>query len=74
MSTMIAEVYDAFKDAGANDDKGRAAAEAVANFQLEIGKIGKDIVEMRGDIKLVKWLIALVIVVQIVPLLQNYSS
>ena len=45
---MIAEVYDAFKSAGAEEDKALAAASAIADCQ-------KDIAELRGDIKLIKW-------------------
>ena len=45
---MIAEVYDAFKSAGAEEDKALAAASAIADYQ-------KDIAELRGDIKLIKW-------------------
>ncbi|MYE85172.1 MAG: integrase [Gammaproteobacteria bacterium] len=48
MTTMIAEVYDAFKSAGAEEDKALAAASAIADYQ-------KDIAELRGDIKLIKW-------------------
>ena len=45
---MIAEVHDAFKSAGAEEDKALAAASAIADCQ-------KDIAELRGDIKLIKW-------------------
>ena len=50
MTTMIAEVYDAFKSAGAQDDKAIAAASAIADYQ-------KDIAELRGDVKLIKWIV-----------------
>ena len=50
MTTMIAEVYDAFKSAGAEEDKALAAATAIADYQ-------KDIAELRGDVKLIKWIV-----------------
>jgi hypothetical protein len=33
MGTMIAEVYDAFKAAGVDDEKARRAADAVASYE-----------------------------------------
>ena len=50
MTTMIAEVYDAFKSAGADEDKALAAASAIADYQ-------KDIAELKGDVKLIKWIV-----------------
>ena len=50
MTTMIAEVYDAFKSAGADEDKALAAASAIADYQ-------RDIAELKGDVKLIKWIV-----------------
>ncbi len=50
MTTMIAEVYDAFKSAGAEDDKALAAATAIADYQRDIG-------DLRGDVRLIKWMV-----------------
>lgn len=50
MTTMIAEVYDAFKSAGADEDKALAAATAIADYQ-------RDIAELRGDVKPIKWIV-----------------
>lgn len=33
MTTMIAEVYEALKDAGASDEKAKAAAEVLAEYR-----------------------------------------
>jgi hypothetical protein len=33
MTTMITEVYDALKDAGASEEKARRAAEAIATYE-----------------------------------------
>ena len=50
MTTMIAEVYDAFKSAGVDENKALAAATAIADYQ-------RDIAELRGDVKLIKWIV-----------------
>lgn len=60
MSTMITEVYDALLAAGAPEDKARDAAKAMST----------DIVEMRGDIKLLKWMVGLNIAVSMIPALK----
>jgi hypothetical protein len=55
---MIAEVYDAFRSAGADDDKARAAAIALSegdrrfdDLQAQIGTLGQD---LRAEIKAVE--------------------
>ena len=50
MGTMIAEMYDALRDAGASEEKARAAATAVAEYDSRIGKI-------EADVHLLKWMI-----------------
>ena len=39
MALMIGELYEALRIANVPDDKARAAAEAVADFERRIGKI-----------------------------------
>lgn len=51
MTMMITEVYDALRDVGANDEKARRAAEALADYH-------RDISELRGDTRLLKWMAA----------------
>ena len=50
MTTMIAEVYDAFKSAGTEEDKALAAATAIVDYQ-------RDIAELRGDVRPIKWMV-----------------
>ena len=66
MTTMIAEVYDALKSAGAEDDKARAAATAIADYQ-------RDIADLKSDVKLIKWIVGfnLAFTVAIVALLAR---
>jgi hypothetical protein len=42
MTTMITELYDALKDAGAGEDKARKAAETVAAYENRFAKIETD--------------------------------
>jgi hypothetical protein len=51
---MIAEVYEALKEAGASEEKAKAAAESLANYENRFSKI-------EADLLVVKWMIGLVI-------------
>jgi len=50
MSMMLSKTYDAFKSAGAPEDKAQAAAEELAAFDLKFNRIG-------SEFKLVKWML-----------------
>ena len=50
MATMISEVYDALKDAGASEDKARKAAEAIAAYENRFAKT-------ESDLKLLQWMV-----------------
>jgi hypothetical protein len=50
MSTMIFEVYDALKDAGATEDKAKKAAEALAAYENRFNKV-------ESDLNLLKWMV-----------------
>jgi hypothetical protein len=50
MTTMITELYDALKDAGADEGKARKAAETVAAYENRFAKI-------ETDLAIVKWMI-----------------
>ncbi len=43
MTTMITELYDALKDADADEEKARKAAETVASYQNRFAKIETDL-------------------------------
>jgi len=47
---MVTEVYDALISAGADEQKARAAAEAVAKYD-------KDISEVKANLMLIKWMV-----------------
>lgn len=48
MSTMISEVYDALKEAGASEEKARKAAEALASYENRFTRIESDLAVLKG--------------------------
>ena len=50
MTTMITELYDALKDAGAGEEKARKAAETVAAYENRFSKI-------EADLGILKWMV-----------------
>lgn len=54
MATLLVEVYDAFKDAGASEDKARAAATAIANYDNRFNKV-------EADLLVVKWMVGAIL-------------
>ena len=66
MTTMISEVYDAFKDAGTEDTKARAAAQAIADYQ-------RDISEVKSELKLHRWMLGTAIALNIAILLKLFA-
>src|ERR1043166_8714117 len=54
MSTMIAEVYDALKEAGASEEKAKAAAVALADYGNRFDRIDRDVADVKTDIVVLK--------------------
>jgi hypothetical protein len=56
MSTMLKEVYDALKEAGASEEKASAAAVAVSAYQLDRERLATkdDIAALKEDIAVVR--------------------
>ncbi len=50
MTTLIKEVYEAFKEAGVSEEKAAAAATAIAGYEDGFTKIERDLV-------LLKWML-----------------
>ena len=64
MSAIIEEVYDALIDAGASEEKARAAARSIANYDKQFSKI-------KSDLLILKWMVGLVIIVNVLPMLRS---
>ena len=58
MTTMISEVYDAFRSAGVPEEKARKAAEALSSDALATKG---DIVRLEKELAVLKWMVGLVI-------------
>ena len=54
MSTIIVELYDALKEAGASDEKARAAAQALATYDSRFSKI-------EADLPVLKWMVGFIL-------------
>jgi hypothetical protein len=54
MSTIIVELYDALKEAGTSDEKARAAAQALANYDSRFSKI-------EPDLLVLKWMVGFIL-------------
>jgi hypothetical protein len=59
MTTMIREVYEALKEAGATEEKAAAAAEAIeeARDETRLRAIERDIADLKADVRLMKWML-----------------
>jgi hypothetical protein len=58
---MIIEVYDAFKSAGAPEDKATAAAKAIADYDNRFNKIETELGTIRGELSALKIMAGLTI-------------
>jgi len=68
MSTMISEVYAAFRKAGVPEEDARAAAEALSAESLATKD---DIRKLDKELTIIKWMLGLILVVEILPILKN---
>jgi hypothetical protein len=61
MTTMISEVYEAFKEANVSDAKARKASEAIAAYEARFANIDVKIEKLDGRMTLVMWQLAVLI-------------
>lgn len=61
MSTMIIEVYDAFKSAGATEEKAQAAAKAIADYNNRFNKVESELGTIKGELSGLKMMVGIVI-------------
>ena len=64
MAIMLSKTYDALLAAGAPDDKAREAAEELATYERDISNI-------KGDLRLIKWTVGLILAVEVLPYLKG---
>lgn len=72
MSTMIAEIYEAFMDAGVTEEKAKAAAKAVAEYDNRFNKVDNElaiikaeIISAKSEVVVIKWLVGISIALTI---------
>ena len=80
MSSIPLELYRALQDAGIPDNQAQAAAKSVwdanqlaskSDVHRLVNKIDRIEGEIKGELKLVKWMLAIVIIVTVIPVLQQ---
>ncbi|MGH8703135.1 MAG: hypothetical protein ACREVR_18435 [Burkholderiales bacterium] len=66
MTTLIKEVYDAFKEAGVSEEKAAAAAQALdrprdddrlRGIEREIAAVKLELADVKADVRLMKWML-----------------
>ena len=57
MNIMITEVYEAFKEAGASDEKSRTAAQALANYNDCFVRVESQLETIKAELAMVKWIV-----------------
>jgi phage shock protein A len=62
---MLGQLYDALRAGNVPDDKARAAAEEVANYEGEIAKLRVAVSEIKSDVRLLKWMMGFVLAFQV---------
>jgi hypothetical protein len=65
MALMLGQLYDALRAGNVPDDKARAAAEEVANYEGEIAKLRVEVAEIKSDVRLLKWMMGFVLAFQV---------
>ena len=63
MALMLGQLYDALRAGNVPDDKARAAAEEVANYEGELARLRLEVGEVKSDVRLLKWMAGFLIAV-----------
>ena len=74
MSVMVTELYDALIDAGASEEKARTASKALADYESRFNNIDKELTIINGELKIMKWMLGLILVVTVIPFLKGLLS
>ncbi len=67
MSTMNSEIYAALIDAGSSEEKAKAAAVSVTDYE-------KDRNDVKPELKLIKWGVGLIIAAEVLPLMKSFFA
>jgi hypothetical protein len=72
MPTMSSELYDALLAAGAPEDKARAAAVAVADFQTRSTELRLEFADVRSTQRLHSWMLGFLIAISVATLFKAF--
>jgi len=67
MSTMNSEIYAALIEAGSSEEKAKAAAVSVTDYE-------RDIHDVKTELKLIKWGVGLIIAAEVLPLMKIFFA
>ena len=70
---MIAELYDALLDAGASEDKARAASKALADYDSRFNKVDQDLAMIKAEITVLKWMLGFLVAGMVSLLFKAYA-
>lgn len=73
MSTMISEVYDALKEAGASEEKARKAAEVLSSYEDRFNRIDQRFTAVEGKIDLLRWMLTFNLAMTVAILWKVFS-
>ncbi len=65
MTTMMTEIYDAFRDSGASEDQARAAAQVIAAHETRLDKI-------EARLNILQWFFIVIILFLLVSSVAPY--
>lgn len=74
MSIMITEVYDAFIASGAPEDKAKAAAKALADYDSRFNKVDQELALVKAEIMIMKWMSGLILAGVVSLVLKTFFS
>ena len=78
MSAMIVEVYDALRSAGVDDDKAKAAAEAMFNHDHatrgDITRLEKRIIVVEKEVQFIKWGTCVILAFLLVEVVARFAA
>lgn len=57
MAAMLAELYDALRSAGADDDKAKRAAAEVAAYDNRLAGMEKELASLSGKVDRIGWML-----------------
>lgn len=71
---MIAELYDSLRDAGASEDKARAASKAMADDDTRFNKVDQDLALIKAEITVPKWLLGFLVAGMVWLLFKAFAA